>query len=322
MVLSFNQQEFRFSNEIPADLTRYQVPGYTVSAITNEYLKLLVQEFQAAGSRVYYSVFLVDKKVNFRVRDEGPLLISYLALQHDRLLEVDGLGKVLVKEGQYNIVYSPRYDVLSAHEDGKEYITLALQYDLAFLKSWAPYFPILATFLKKVEAGEPAVLLPHSEWLTKEIQDTVYKIMHPTLQEPSQQVYFDLLVKTLLFHLLYQSVQQRPASNYSHYEVEGIQAAGEMIRKNLRYHFIIREIAQKVGMNEFKLKNGFRELFGNGVYEYLRTERMQEARSLLNDRGRSIKEVAALTGYRSVNSFIKAFKKKFGQTPGEFRKRA
>ena len=322
MVLSFNQQEFRFSNEIPADLTRYLVPGYTASAITNEYLKLLVQEFQAANSKVYYAIFLVDKKSSFRIRDEGPFLITYLALQHDRHLEIEGLGKVLIKEGQYNIVYAPRYDVLSAHEDGKDYITLAIQYDLAFLQGWASYFPALAAFLKKVEAGQPAVLLPQPEWMTKEIQDTVYKIMHPTLQEPSQQVYFDLLVKTLLFHLLYQSVLQRPASNYTHYEVEGIQAAGEMIRKNLRYHFIIRDIAQKVGMNEYKLKNGFRELFGNGVYEYLRTERMQEARALLVDHGRSIKEIAALTGYRSVNSFIKAFKKKFGQTPGEFRKRA
>jgi len=322
MVLSFNQQEFRFSTEIPADLTRYLVPGYTASAITNEYLKLLVQEFQVAGSKVHYAVFLTDKKSSFRVRDDGPFFTTYLALQHDRHLEVDGLGKVLIKEGQYNIVFAPRYDILSVHDDGKEYITLAVQYDMEFLKEWTPYFPVLDAFLKKVEAGEPAVLLPQPSWLTKEIQDTVYKIMHPISQEPSQQIYFDLLVKTLLFHLLYQSVQQRPASNYTHYEVEGIQAAGEMIRKNLRYHFIIRDIAQKVGMNEYKLKNGFRELFGNGVYEYLRTERMQEARVLLVDHGRSIKEIAALTGYRSVNSFIKAFKKKFGQTPGEFRKRA
>jgi len=63
------------------------------------------------------------------------------------------------------------------------------------------------------------------------------------------------------------------------------------------------------------------ELFGNGVYEYLRTERMLEARQLLSDRNRNVKEVAALTGYKSVNSFIKAFKKKYGETPGEYRKR-
>lgn len=57
-------------------------------------------------------------------------------------------------------------------------------------------------------------------------------------------------------------------------------------------------------------------------YEYLRTERMLEARHLLSNGGKNVKEVAALTGYKSVNSFIKAFKKKYGQTPGDYRKRA
>jgi len=147
-------------------------------------------------------------------------------------------------------------------------------------------------------------------------------MLHIPLEDPVQRKHFTLLVNTLLFHLLYQAVQQQPASNYNYYEVDSIQAARDMIRKNIRYHFVIREIAQKVGMNEFKLKNGFRELFGNGVYEYLRSERMQVARSLLADSGRSIKEIASMTGYRSVNSFIKAFKKMYGVTPGDFRKRA
>jgi len=228
----------------------------------------------------------------------------------------------LIKEGQFNLIYSPTIDVVSHHDGVLEYITLAIEYDKTVLDEWAPYFPQLSSFLEKVEAGEPALLLPRNEWITKEIQDIVYRIVHISLEDGSSRKYFTLLVNTLLFHLLYQAVQQQPASNYTHYEMDSIQAARDMIRKNIRYHFVIREIAQKVGMNEFKLKNGFRELFGNGVYEYLRSERMQEARQLLGESGRSIKEIASLTGYRSVNSFIKAFKKMYGVTPGDFRKRA
>lgn len=324
MVFSFNEHEkFKPTREIPAELTRYLLPGSEASAISNEYLKLLLQEFYSIHCKVFYAVYLVDKKTSFRIRDENPLLIFCLALQHDRSLEIAGLGKVLIKEGQFNMIYAPLMDLVSTQEDGREYITLALQYDLTILREWAPYFPKLAAFLEKVQAGEPATLLSTPEWLTKEIQHIVYRIMHcPSDTTSSWQPYFDLLLKTLLFHLLNQSVQRLPASIYTHYEIDGIQAARIMIKKNIRYHFVIREIAQKVGMNEFKLKNGFRELFGNGVYEYLRTERMQEARHLLSEHRKNVKEVAALTGYKSVNSFIKAFKKKFGETPGEYRKRA
>jgi AraC-like DNA-binding protein len=320
MVFSFNKQEYRLSRDIPAELTRYQMPGSDASAIANEHIKVLVQELAANASKVFYSVYLVDKKITLRTIDEAPFFQAFLALQHDRSLEVAGLGKMLIKEGQFNIIYSPDTDIVSHHDGVREYITLGIEYGMNILDEWAAYFPLLAGFLESVRAGEPAVLLSRPEWITKEIQDITYKILHNSLEEGADQKYFSLLVNTLLFHLLYQAAQQQPASNYNHYEMDSIQTAREMIRKNIRYHFVIREIAQKVGMNEFKLKNGFRELFGNGVYEYLRSERMQVACQLLNESGRSIKEIASTTGYRSVNSFIKAFKKMYGVTPGEFRK--
>ena len=322
MVFSFNQQEYRLSREIPAELARYQIPGSNASAIANEHLKLLVQELAADASKVFYSVYLIDKKITLRAREGSPLLTVYIVLQHDQNLEVAGVGKMLIKEGQFNLIYSPTTEVVSHYDGVRENITLSIEYDMALLEEWAAYFPLLADFLEKVKAGEPAILLPRPEWITKEIQEITYKILHTSLKDRANQKYFCLLINTLLFHLLYQAVQQQPASNYNNYEMNSIQAAREMIRKNIRYHFVIREIAQKVGMNEFKLKNGFRELFGNGVYEYLRSERMQIARQLLTDSGRSIKEIASMTGYRSVNSFIKAFKKMYGVTPGDFRKRA
>ncbi len=322
MVFSFNQQEYRLTRDIPAELTRYQLPGSSASALANEYLKLLVQELPAESSKAFYSVYLVDKKSNFRLKDDAPFLRAYLALQQDRQLDIAGLGKIVIKEGQFNLLFTPSTDLLSHHDNVPEYLTLDIQYDMALLEEWEPYFPLLANFLNHVRAGEPATLLPRPEWATKEIQDLIHRMLHVPLEEAAQRKHFTLLVNTLLFHLLYQAVQQQPASNYNYYEVDSIQAARDMIRKNIRYHFVIREIAQKVGMNEFKLKNGFRELFGNGVYEYLRSERMQTARQLLADSGKSIKEIASMTGYRSVNSFIKAFKKMYGVTPGDFRKRA
>jgi len=322
MVFSFNQHDYRLTADIPAELTRYRIPGSKATAFANEYLKLIVQELPADRSKVTYSTYVVNKKVNFRVRDDAPFFRAYLTLQHDRQMEIAGIGKTIIKEGQFNFIYTPHVDIINHHEDVREYLTLTVEYDIALLEEWAPFFPLLQPFLEKVRAGEPAMLMSRHEWATREIQDVTYRLLHVSIEEAGAQKYFDLLVRTLLFHLLHQAVQQQPASNYNHYEIDSIQAARDMIRKNIRYHFVIREIAQKVGMNEFKLKNGFRELFGNGVYEYLRGERMQAAQQLLMEAGRSIKEIASMTGYRSVNSFIKAFKKMYGVTPGEFRKRA
>src|SRR5579885_482465 len=104
MVFSFNQKEYRLSRDIPAELTQYLIPGSEASAIANEYLKLIVQQLAAAASNVFYSVYLVDKKASFRVRDEAPFFRAYLSLQHDRSLEIAGLGKMMIKEGQFNLI--------------------------------------------------------------------------------------------------------------------------------------------------------------------------------------------------------------------------
>lgn len=317
-----NNHEFSQSQDYSPGLNRYLVLGSYPSVFLDADGQIIMQELHSPSCQVQHTVFQMSKKSDIRIRGKAPILQICIALQQYHQLEIEGLGAIHIREGQFNLIYTPGNEMHIKLEADKEYISLILNYNLFALQEMAPYFRGLAVFLDKVRSGQPAILQLAHPWVTKEIQDTIYRVLHCSVDIPSYPVFFDLLIKTLLFHLLLQSNQKQPASNYFHYEVDGIYAARDMIRKNIRYHFIIREIAQKVGMNESKLKNGFRELFGNGVYEYLQTERMIEAQHLLFEPGRSIKEIAALTGYKSVNSFIKAFKKKYRLTPGEFRRRA
>jgi AraC family transcriptional regulator, transcriptional activator of the genes for pyochelin and ferripyochelin receptors len=324
MVFSIQPEiAFSFTRNIPASLNRYLLPVSSgASAAADENIELLLQESKTCNSQFYHAVYRTNRDTELRIVDDQPFFYIYLALQHDRQLTIKGLGSLLIKEGQYNLIYAPQFDITSLHEAGREYISMSLQFSRDTLQEWAVWFPPLTDFLEKVDAGQPAVLLEGHRWIDRDIQDAIYRLTHISRDMPGYEAYFDLMTRTLLFHLLLQATQQQAPSPYTNYEIAGIHAAREMIQGNIRHHFLIPEIAQKVGVNEFKLKSGFRELFGNGVYEFLRLERMQEARELLSSAKRSIKEVAAKTGYKSVNSFIKAFKKEFGLTPGEYRRSA
>lgn len=320
MRVSTNQNdELSLTGEIPHALSKHQIPGSKVRASTNGFGQLLIQELDSPAGRMYYTIHRIEKKVTLKIHEDEPVLTMYVCLQNDRHMQTEGLGAMHLKEGQYNLFYSPGHTVTMNLEPGREYIGVSLRYTMPVLEEMCPYFPKMAAFLERVRDGGPAQLLEENCYVTREIQDTVFKIINAPKEAQPYNVYFDLLLRTLLFHLLLQSVQRQPRSGYSHYEISGIHEAREMISRNLKYHYRIPEIAQKVGINEFKLKNGFREVFGDGLYEYLLTERMREARNLLHEAGKNIKEIAAMTGYKSVNSFIKAFKRKFNQTPGEFR---
>ena len=268
-----------------------------------------------------HTLYLADRDTRLQIRDDTPFFFVCLALQQDRDLRIEGLGPVLLKEGQFNFIYSPRFDLRSTHKAGKEYSTVSLRYPIPTLEAWAGYFPLLHSFLEKIQAGSPAVLLEGNGWITREIQDLLYQFLHTSKDLTGFPVYFNLMARTILFQLLQQSLQHQPASPYTHYEITGLHAARDIIRKNIRQHLAIPDIARQVGLNEFKLKAGFRELFGNGLYAYLQTERMEAALRLLDDPHHGMKEIAEKAGYKSVNSFTKAFRKKFGTTPGEYRKR-
>ena len=103
-------------------------------------------------------------------------------------------------------------------------------------------------------------------------------------------------------------------------DAECIHMAKDIISKNLRQHITIRDLAQEVGLNQFKLKQGFKQIFGMGVYTYLYQARMEKAKELLEDTDKSLKEIAAITGYKRISSFIRSFKRIYKQSPALWRK--
>jgi AraC family transcriptional regulator, transcriptional activator of the genes for pyochelin and ferripyochelin receptors len=79
-------------------------------------------------------------------------------------------------------------------------------------------------------------------------------------------------------------------------------------------------LARRVGLNEFKLKRGFRHMYRTTVFGYVRELRMDNARTLLETGELNITEVACAVGYTCFGHFSEAFRKRFGMVPREFRK--
>jgi AraC family transcriptional regulator, transcriptional activator of the genes for pyochelin and ferripyochelin receptors len=91
------------------------------------------------------------------------------------------------------------------------------------------------------------------------------------------------------------------------------------LRKYLEDNFTeemsLRSLSRMFGVNEFKLKKGFKTLFRTTVFDYIHELRMMHARTLLLDEKKLVNEVANVVGYKNANHFSTAFKRKFGVTP-------
>ncbi|RFM28905.1 helix-turn-helix transcriptional regulator [Deminuibacter soli] len=83
----------------------------------------------------------------------------------------------------------------------------------------------------------------------------------------------------------------------------------------------INVLAKEAAMSPTKLKKDFKELYGVPIYEYFQMNRMNYARTLMQEGRYAIKEVGKMVGYTNLSHFAGSFKKEFGVLPSEFNAR-
>ena len=80
----------------------------------------------------------------------------------------------------------------------------------------------------------------------------------------------------------------------------------------------LQDLASEIGLNVKKLKEGFKQIYGETVFGYLLDYKMNEARSMLNSKQYNVNEISIKLGYSTSSHLISAFKKKFGTTPKKY----
>lgn len=80
-------------------------------------------------------------------------------------------------------------------------------------------------------------------------------------------------------------------------------------------------VVKDAGIDRKMLEAGFKLLFGITIKKYQIRRRMEYSQQLLDEYNLTIKEIAFKCGYGSQNSYAKAFKKLFGQTPTSWQNR-
>lgn len=103
------------------------------------------------------------------------------------------------------------------------------------------------------------------------------------------------------------------------YDVPAIELAKSLIEKDPVNHLHIPMLADRAGINEFKLKQGFRELFQISPYQYRLQLCLNKAKQLLEETDDTIDQIASKVGFDTYNGFSTAFKKAFRVAPTEYR---
>ncbi len=119
--------------------------------------------------------------------------------------------------------------------------------------------------------------------------------------------------------IINQPIKQKLRLSYE--DIRKIREGHNIIINNLDKELpSIKDFAHQLGTNEFKLKYGFKELYGTSVFRFLIQERLRKAKMLIQYSDLAIKSIAHMTGFKSDPHFSRAFKKQYGIPPSELRK--
>ncbi len=154
----------------------------------------------------------------------------------------------------------------------------------------------------------PMLQLVLTQLLTTQLSESAQKLFY-------QGKFYELL--SLYFSNRLPDTETCPFLNDEE-TVRKIKHAKEYLLKHMDTPPSLKELAKAAALNEYQLKMGFKEIYGNTVYGFLLDHKLDHSRILLDSGKLQVNEVAYQMGYTNPSHYIAAFKKKFGITPKKY----
>jgi transcriptional regulator GlxA family with amidase domain len=154
-----------------------------------------------------------------------------------------------------------------------------------------------------VTAGMDLALALVDEDLRREVALEVARWLVLFLRRPGDQAQFSA-------QLAAQSAERRPLR-----ELQG------WIPDNLDADLSVPALARRVAMSERNFARAFRREVGMTPAAYVETARVESARIALESGGEAIELLARRTGFGTVETMRRAFRRRLGVSPGDYRNR-
>ncbi len=233
--------------------------------------------------------------------------------------KISGINSDLsMKKGHYHLMncVEPVSSFVFPRQQQYEYCCIGLKpsfFNSILLECGSDYDDIV----KKNERRLPFSLYEQNRITDHLQQDILRLLLQPPLADSLKTPYLRSKVREItLLTIGHYPVKKIREKKITAADKNSLHEVKEYLSRNYLSELTLEGISRDFLLNEFKLKSGFKMLFGMTVFGYVQKLRMEHAYTLLTSGGFTSSEVAAVVGYQSDAAFIRAFKLHYGRTPG------
>jgi len=318
IIHSKDNKYFSLTNGIPQGYDAPVISGTNMFYLLNKTTTIVIQQFVNCEFRFCHNsiCFSEQDRYTTSLEDEGLHLL--IALDNSIVLYKEGHSITIEKDHAFFCTNSDVIHICCKPGITYHLVTLSFSIDLA---------KQFDSFIKRFEKSESAFKNAFHQskplYLIPAIKDIIRQIIQNPYDGDTSEAYLEIKLKELFFVLMqHHNRNLFTAISFTDYELNRIVEARKILLGDIsKKPYTITQLSRLAGINSFKLKIGFRQLYGMGVFECLQEKRMEYAKELLMYTAKPIKEISALAGYPRMTNFITAFRRKFGYTPGSLRRK-
>lgn len=280
-------------------------------------------EIDCRDFSIWYNNYQIAERTFMYGMMNAPMLELHFIIDNTVQFKLEGLRQMTMRQGQFNLTYAPFVNNITWFHRRATYSTFDIHFTFEYLEKLVNYFPRIGKFLEKVQSGIATRLGKHHGSVTAEMSALIRRIIRCDLGGNLRDLYLQTKVQELLILALQQLAMQKPLPPdvlLRPVDHDKIREAHDYLLRNMDDDFNLVSLCHRFGINDYKLKKGFKKLYGTSVYDFLIEMRLEKARELLLDTDNTIQDIAFETGYKNVSGFITAFRKKTGFSPGVYKK--
>ncbi|MBE8719975.1 helix-turn-helix transcriptional regulator [Sphingobacterium pedocola] len=301
------------------------VPNYSLEEkevnVQEEAIFLHNKQVTSGGLFLMNSEMRFDKPTHIYTEVNGETITSQFIFYKKAAEQFKGKSNALYGRSRHNIRYIPT--TTSEHEvkEGIDYMYFLIVLSKDYYFNLIDRHSILhEDFVKEIERGNYTSFASEDFFVTLEMRRVIDDMVNCRQVGELKRIHTEARILELLMYQL----EQLGGNGHEQELIKGddifkLEQAREVLKSRYASPPTQKDLSREVGLNEFKLRRGFKEYFGITVYDFITRLRMEKARKLLLEEQMTISEVTALVGFSHQNNFSIAFKKYFGLPPSELK---
>lgn len=286
----------------PRSFRGTKIPGALLFSLVKSNLAVHFHHYQHPTFALSLLSLEAEEPASLTIREQQPWLRLETLLHGELRLDYPDGNSTSLFPGQY--LLTEHAYVQATFTSTKDCRYFRIHYSPALLEQLGLTVLPASTQPKML----PAIML-----------ETIHSILDHPFAEQLRIFYYGNVIRELLFHHVSATDFIQPGA-FSPQQLAFVYETDQYIAENLDANHTIRDLARRAGTNTFFLKKAYEQVFGIGIFPRLIQRRMEHAQFLLESTDLPLKDICSQSGYETLAGFITEFRKRFGQTPNQWRK--